>query len=602
MDVLAPPDILLFEGFCLDRRGGGLFRQDEGGVSGRVAIGSRALDVLGVLIDRRGDLLTREEIMTAAWPGTVVEDNNLAVQIAALRRLLDHDRKEGSCIQTVPGRGYRFVAPVTRSEPASSPVSTLPAGNGSSGLSAADGRPQDPGAAGQLGGAPPVPASRARSRLWGIIFATVIGALSLSAAVFTGLNWYSPRSGELRPTPRLSIVVLPFTNLSNDPDHQYFADGITEDLTTDMSRITGSFVISRNTAFTYRDKPVNVKQIGRELGVRYVLEGSVQRPAKQVRVSAQLIDAETDAHLWAERFDRDIGDLFALQNEITSRIAIALSSAMAGAEAARPTANPDALDYFFRGSAVLLRPRTRDSYAEAIRLFEHALALDPGSAEVQNRLAIALSSRVLDGMSDTRAADMTRAEGLVAQALTASPDTSLGHFAKGQMLRAQSQYAEAIPEYEAVIALNRNSPNAYANLGQCKFYTGSLEEVIPLVEQAIRLSPRDPILSIWYARIGQVHLLQSRTDEAILWFEKARSANPAHPGVRSDLAAAYGIKGESERAAAELAEARRLNGEPDASSSIARFRASRNFMAPKVRALYEATYDAGLRKAGMPEE
>jgi tetratricopeptide (TPR) repeat protein len=205
-------------------------------------------------------------------------------------------------------------------------------------------------------------------------------------------------------------------------------------------------------------------------------------------------------------------------------------------------------------------------------------------------------------MSDTRSADIARAEDLVRQALTVSPDTSLGHFARGQMLRAQSQYAEAIPEYEAVIALNRNSPGAYANLGQCKFYTGSLEEVIPLVEQAIRLSPRDPNLSIWYTRIGQVHLLQSRTDEAIRWLEKARSANPAHPGVRGDLAAAYGIKGESERAAAELAEARRLNSDPDAFSSIARFRASRNFMAPNVRALYEAAYDAGLRKAGMPEE
>jgi adenylate cyclase len=236
------------------------------------------------------------------------------------------------------------------------------------------------------------------------------------------------------------------------------------------------------------------------------------------------------------------------------------------------------------------------------RLAERALALDPGSAEVQNRLAIALTSRVLDGMSDTRAADIARAEGLVKQALMVSPDTSLGHFAKGQVLRAQSQYAEAIPEYEAVIALNRNSPNAYANLGQCKFYTGSLEEVIPLVEQAIRLSPRDPILSIWYARIGQVHLLQSRTDEAIFWLEKARSANPAHPGVRSDLAAAYGIKGESERAAAELTEARRLNGEPDRFSSIAHMRAVGYFGVPKIRALYEATYFAGLRKAGIPEQ
>src|SRR6516162_8512970 len=151
--------------------------------------------------------------------------------------------------------------------------------------------------------------------------------------------------------PRLSIVVLPFANLSSDPDQQYLADGITEDVTTDLSRIENSFVISRNTAFTYRTKPVDTKQIGRELGVRYVLEGSARRSGYKVRVNAQLIDAEIDAHLWAEQFDGDVGDLFALQNEITSRIAIALNLELTSREAARPTDNADALDYLLRGRA-----------------------------------------------------------------------------------------------------------------------------------------------------------------------------------------------------------------------------------------------------------
>src|SRR5207248_10222977 len=176
--------------------------------------------------------------------------------------------------------------------------------------------------------------------------------------------------------PRLSIVVLPFANLSNDPDQQYFADGITEDLTTDLSRIPSSFVISRSTAFTYRNKPVDAKQIGSELGVRYVLEGSVRRSGNQVRINTQLIDAATGAHLWAERFDRDTGDLFALQNEITSRIAVALGTELVSAEAARSTENPDALDYILRGRAVN-KPQSRDTYAEIIGLYERALALDP---------------------------------------------------------------------------------------------------------------------------------------------------------------------------------------------------------------------------------
>jgi TolB-like protein/class 3 adenylate cyclase len=165
---------------------------------------------------------------------------------------------------------------------------------------------------------------------------------------------------------RLSIVVLPFSNLGHDPAQQYFVDGITEDLTTDLSRIEGSFVISRNTAFTYKDKPVNAKQIGRELGVGYVLEGSVQRSGQQVRINAQLIDAETDAHLWAERFERDTTDLFALQNEITGRIAVALNFTMIGAEAAQPTANPDAQDYIFRARAAGLKGFSRDNFAEQI--------------------------------------------------------------------------------------------------------------------------------------------------------------------------------------------------------------------------------------------
>ena len=228
---------------------------------------------------------------------------------------------------------------------------------------------------------------------------------------------------------RLSIVVLPFTNLSDDREQQYFADGITEDLTTDLSRLANMFVISRNTAFTYRDKPVNAKQIGRELGVRYVLEGSVQRSGKQVRINAQLIDAETDAHLWAERFERDISDLFALQNEITGRIAAALNLALVGAEAARPTARPDALDYILRGRAAYWKAPSRVSYAEGISLFERALALDPGSVEAQSWLATALVGRVVDQMSDTAVADISRAEGLIRQALTASPGNPQAHYA-----------------------------------------------------------------------------------------------------------------------------------------------------------------------------
>jgi adenylate cyclase len=326
--------------------------------------------------------------------------------------------------------------------------------------------------------------------------------------------------------PRLSIVVLPFTNLSDDREQQYFADGVTEDLTTDLSRLANMFVISRNTAFTYRNKPIDTKQIGRELGVRYVLEGSVRRSGNQVRVSAQLIDAQTDAHLWADRFDRDTNDLFVLQSEITGRLANALGVELIAAEAARPTEHPDALDYILRGRAARLKPKSRNVYAEAISLYERALALDPQSVEAQTRLADSLVGRVLDQMAGS--ADLARSDGLVSQVLAASPRSADAHLVKGRVLQAQNRWEEAIPEFETALALNRNLVRALRQLAVCKLYAGLIEEVIPLEEEVLRLSPRDPAIGGRYIVIGSAHMLQSRIDEAIVWFEEVRSDIPLH--------------------------------------------------------------------------
>jgi adenylate cyclase len=470
----------------------------------------------------------------------------LTVQISALRRALERGRPNGRCIQTVPRRGYRFAALV---------------------------RP---------------------AAVWAPPIAAAVPAEAIAEL---------PAPRVPAAAPRLSIVVLPFTNLSNNPEQQYFADGMTDDLTTDLSRITHMFVIARKTAFTYWNKPIAAKQIGRELGVRYVLEGSVQRSGSRARVNAQLIEAESNAHLWAERFDGDTGDLFALQNEITTRIAVALNQELIAAEAARRTERPDVLEYILRARAAYAKPISCERNAEGIRLLELALALDPHSAEVQTMLALALAGRVLNGLSDARAADLERAKRLSEQALAASFRSPLAHIAKAHLLRAQRRYSEAIPEYETALAHNRNYVYGYFALGKCKLYTGSIEETIPLVERAIRLSPRDPELGVWYKQIGDVHLLQSQTDEAVTYLQKARNHTPEHPTIRGDLAAAYALNGETERAAAQLAQARRLSSD-DRYSSIARLKEVRNFerLSAQIRALSEATYYAGLRKAGMPEE
>ena len=753
-----------------------------------------------MLIERAGEIVSKGEIIAAVWPGTVVEDSNLTVQLSALRRVLDRGRSNGSCIQTVSGRGYRFAATVTHPT-----AETL---SGASPLDHdaedADGAPvavaplpSDAGVRPRLLRSVLGPAASTRrlaailaadvagySRLMGadeedtherlrahlrqfigpkirehkgrIVkttgdgllaeFPSVVDAMRCAVAVQRGMLDREPELADerrirfriginlgdviaeggdifgdgvnvaarvealaepggicvsgvvhdqirdklpfvledrgeqnvkniarpirvyaLRPeaiadlpanmpvtvprrprtafaaatvaagavlilavaawslwpatkpslisvpvatpivqpliAPRMSIVVLPFVNLSDDREQQYFADGVTEDLTTDLSRIADLFVISRNTAFTYRNKPVDTKGIGRELGVRYVLEGSVRRSGNRVRVTSQLIDAETDAHLWAERFDRDAADLFALQDEITTRIAVALNLELIGAEAARPTEHPDALDYIFRGRAAGLKPPSREIHLEKISLFERALALDPDSVEAQSLLATELSGGILANMTDTVEAGIMRAEDLATRALAASPNSPFPHFAKATLLRAQRRYSEAISEYETVLALDRNSVFAFFALGQCKLFIGSIEETIPLIERAIRLSPRDPALGVWYQNIGQVHLLQSRTAEAIIWLEKARHHWPAQSFIRAMLASAYGLNGETERATAELAEARRLSGD-DRFSSLARLRTLGVYGAvvPKIQALFEATYFAGLRKAGLPEE
>jgi adenylate cyclase len=408
-------------------------------------------------------------------------------------------------------------------------------------------------------------------------------------------------SSPTRPfsAPRLSIVVLPFANLSNDPEQEYFADGITDDLTTDLSRIQGSLVIARNTAFTYKGKPVDAKLIGRELGVRYVLEGSVQRSGTQVRINTQLIDAETGAHLWAERFDRNIGDLFALQNEITARIASALQSQLAIAESNRPTDNPDALDYILRGRAVLANPISRENYDKAEEYFGKALALDPRSVDAAAWLAVALTVRVTDELSDDPEVDLHRAEQLAGQALAAAPNSVMAHYAKGQVLRAQSRCAEAIPEYETAIALDPSRAPAYAHVGWCKFLTGSVEEALPYFEHAIRINPSGPGIAPWYGRMGVMQLLESHIDEAVVSLEKASSENARLPFVHAYLAAAYALKGQSQRAQAELAEAQKLSS---GYSNIANVAKSTWFDSPRIRALAEATYFPALRKAGLPEE
>ena len=430
MQGVAPSDIFLFEDFRLDRRGG-LFRCNGVGKNEPVAIGSRALDILGVLIERAGEVVSKDEIIAAVWPDTVVEDSNLTVQISALRRVLDRGRPNGSCIQTVPGRGYRLAVAVTPfADQARSGVSPV---HGARDLehektveSLAPPVTADT-ARSEIAADPPLRKLAAAGRRLGADRLALATAVAVATVTAIGAWWLAPttefsatRTARVdtpialpRVAPQLSIVVLPFTSFSSDPDQQFFADGITDDLTTALSGIPNSFVISLNTASIYRHKPTDTKQIGRELGIRYVVEGGVHRWGNYVRVNARLIDAETDAQLWAQSFDGDSDDPSGLQNDITGRLYVALNAELLAAEAARPTEHPDALDYILRGRLASMKAISRARYGESIPLYERALELAPDYVEAQAGLANTLIQRVGSGMSASPAADIARAEGLV---------------------------------------------------------------------------------------------------------------------------------------------------------------------------------------------
>jgi adenylate cyclase len=404
--------------------------------------------------------------------------------------------------------------------------------------------------------------------------------------------------------PRLSIVVLPFANLSNDPEQEYFADGITDDLTTDLSRISGSFVIARNTAFTYKGRHVDVKQLGHELGVRYAIEGSVRPMGRQVWVNVQLIDAESGGHLWADRFEIDRANLGEAQGEITGRLARTFDLELAAAAdrriAREGVADPDAQALVLRGRACLIRsssPRTRQ---EAQRAFERALVIDPQSIDAKVYLATILLFNLLDGWSRSPRQDQARAEQLLLEAVEQGSNLAKAHFAMGVLHRIQGALPEAQIELERAITLDRNYGHAAYQLGLVLAFRGQPEAAIPYVEKAIRLSPHDPNLGVSLAVLGACHLLLGHADQATDLLRRARVANPRYWYIHFWLAGALGFIGELDEARAALAKAIELKPEV---SSLARYRIQHPWeIDPAYLALRAKTLDVGLRRAGFPDE
>ncbi len=414
-----------------------------------------------------------------------------------------------------------------------------------------------------------------------------------------------PGSGDVKAAPRLSIVVLPFANLSSDADQEYFADAITDDLTTDLSRIGDSFVISRTTAFTYKGKPIDVKQIGRDLGVRYVLEGSVRRLGEQVQVNTQLIDAETGAHVWADRFDTDRANLAKAQGEITARLARTLQVELIQAagrqiEQEKPV-NLDARDFVMRGWAFYYRSVSPPNREAARQAFERALAMDPEAADARVGIATIVIENVMYGWSKSPDQDLARADQWLREALQTDRNDWRVHFGIGLLRRYQKRFVESKMEFEETIALDRNSAAGILQLGWALTLLARPEAGLPYFEKALALSPGSPNIHWFYVGLGNCHLYLGHLDEAIVFLRKARASNSAVYLFPAQLAAALALKGDIEGAKAALSEAQKLK--PDL-RSLADWRRGTPFMynSPDFAALAAKTQDVGLLRAGLPEE
>jgi adenylate cyclase len=422
-------------------------------------------------------------------------------------------------------------------------------------------------------------------------------ALGLTALVIliAAGAWYFLGVNRPAQAAHLSIVVLPFTNLSGDPAQDYFADGITENLTTDLSRIRDSFVIARNTAFAYKGKPIDAKQIGRELGVRYLLEGSVQRDQNRVRVNAQLIDTDSGAHLWAERFEEDMADLFKLQDQIVVRLANTLGNELIKAEAAKGarSTNPDANDLAMRGWGLLNDPAnfsSKEKFDAARALFERALAIDPNNARAIAGDVLTYWQEALFGWGNSGTDYNAKILGQADRAIALAPDYDQPYLFKSLYLSITHRFDDALSAANAGVAANPNNPNVYAARAMAGIALGHFDQAKSDAQQAIRLSPHDPTRSIWDTNLGDIEIGSGRPEAAIVEYRKSLDAGDHTYWNYANLAASYALLGKMDEAKPFVAETLRLNP----SFTIKWYR---EHVPYDLR-----TRDEGLRKAGFAEE
>jgi adenylate cyclase len=475
-------DIWLFGEFRFDRRIGVLSRKDERGVFAPLAMGSRSLDILGVLVERPGELVPRDAIISAVWPGTTVEDSNLDVQIAALRRVLDYTRAEGSCIQTIRGRGYRFTASVTK----------------------------------------------------------------VAADAATALRNASPAVPD-----KPSLAVMPFQSMSGDPEQEYFADGMVEEIITALSRIRWLFVIARNSSFAYKGHAIDVKQVGRELGVRYVLEGSVRKAGQRVRIAAQLIDATTGAHLWADRFDGFLEDVFELQDKVAVSVAGAIEPTLEAAEVRRssehPTYDPTAYDLYLRALAHWV-PFDKNRISRALDLLGEAIERDPHYGPALALAAHCHQWLEVNGWTEDAEATRHASIDLARRALLSGPNDPNVLALAGLLLGYWGEDIEvSLALIDRCLTLNPSFARGWHYSALLRVFAGQPDLALEHFETHLRLSPRERRATDLNG-IGEAYFFSGRFDEAVAALLASLETSPSFPVTYRVLASCYAHMGRLDEA------------------------------------------------------
>src|SRR5713226_345437 len=584
----ASREIFRFEDFELDR-----YQLHRAGCP--VRLQRLPLELLYFLVERRGELVTREEIIERLWGKSVFVDseNSINTAVRKIRGALNHDADAPRFIITVPARGYRFVAPIREvghapPVPEASSVSAVAEASPS-----ADAVDTSPIAITKA----PLRKNRRRGILWSIggiafVVAVIVLIQQLSLRPPTTTASIPTTQSPALPLPdKPSIAVLPFTNMSGDREQEYFSDGITEDLITALSKLPVLFVIARNSTFTYKGKAVKVQQVGRELGVQYVLEGSVRKAGNQVRVTAQLADATTGDHLWAERYDRPAQDIFAVQDSIVQRIVTTLNLEFTlvhqGWQFERHTDNPEAYDDALRGLEYLLAP-TKEGNLKARQMFEKAIELDPKYSSSYTDLgAIYWLDWVLQWSDDPSALD--RAFQLERQAIALDDSQPNAHTLLSGIYVFKKQYDQASAEAERTLALDPNSAGGYEALARIMDSTGKSAEAIGLAEKAMRLDPRNREIYLFYE--GWSYSQMGRYEEAISILRRHLTRFPNNSSAHALLVVDYTELGREGEARVEAAEILRIS--PQFSLDMWRQRSPQ-----KNRTLLERNL-ADLRKAGL---